>query len=97
MHLVARQGARTEPITYWIRVGDSLTRGWIEQKLTAIGYGITGKVPDGLLFRVSNISNDEQKSYQIQQEFLASLLQEVRFDDRYWLVGKLTPSIRKKM
>ena len=91
MHLVATQQARNEPITYWIRIGDSLTRGWFEQKLTAIGYGLTGKVPDGLLFRVSTVSNDEQDSYRIQQAFLSAILQAVRSEDRYWLVGKLTP------
>jgi EpsI family protein len=88
MHLVAKQGARNEPITYWIRVGDSLTRGWLEQKLTAIGYGLTGKVPDGLLVRVSSISNDEKDSYRIQQEFLAALLPAVRSEDRFWLIGR---------
>lgn len=91
MHLVARQGTRKEPITYWIRIGDSLTRGWLEQKLTAISYGLTGKVPDGLLFRVSTISNDAQDSYRIQQMFLAALLQAVRSEDRHWLVGQLGP------
>jgi EpsI family protein len=90
MHLVARQQARNEPITYWIRIGDSLTRGWFEQKVTAIGYGLTGKVPDGLLFRVSTISNDEQDSYRIQQAFLTAILQAVRSEDRYLLIGKLT-------
>ena len=91
MHLVAKQGARNEPITYWIRVGDSLTRGWFEQKAAALSYGLTGKVPDGLLFRVSTISNDEQDSYRIQQTFLTALLQAVRSEDRHWLVGRLTP------
>lgn len=91
MHLVAKLGARNEPITYWIRVGDSLTRGWFEQKLAAFRYGLSGKVPDGLLFRVSTISNDEQNSYRIQQEFLTELLQAVRSEDRYWLVGQLMP------
>jgi EpsI family protein len=91
MQLVATQGARNEPITYWIRVGDSLTRGWVEQKLTAIGYSLTGKVPDGLLFRVSTISNDENDSYRIQQTFLAALLLAVRSEDRHWLVGRLAP------
>lgn len=89
MHLVATQGARIEPITYWIRVGDALTRGWLEQKLTAIGYGLTGKVPDGLLVRVSSISNDEQSSYQLQQAFLTAMLKAVRSEDRFWLVGRL--------
>lgn len=91
MHLVAKQGARNEPITYWIRVGDTLTRGWMEQKLTAIGYGLSGKVPDGLLFRVSTISNDEQDSFRIQQKFLTAILQAVHVEDRYWLVGRLSP------
>ena len=91
MHLVAKQGNRNEPITYWIRVGDSLTRGWFEQKLTAMTYGLTGKTPDGLLLRVSTISNNEQESYRVQQAFLAALLPAVRSEDRYWLVGRLAP------
>jgi EpsI family protein len=89
MHLVAKQGTRNEPISYWIRVGDSLTRGWLEQKVVALSYGLTGKVPDGLLFRVSTISNDEQDSYRIQQTFLTAILEAVRSEDRYWLVGRL--------
>jgi EpsI family protein len=91
MRLVAKQGARNEPITYWIRMGDSLTRGWFEQKVAAARYGFSGKVPDGLLFRVSTISNDEQDSYRIQQIFLTAMLQAMRSEDRYWLVGRLTP------
>lgn len=89
MRLVAKQGTRNEMITYWIRVGDSLTRGWFEQKLTAIGYGLTGKIPDGLLFRVSTISNDEKNAFNIQQKFLTDLLQAMHQEDRHWLVGQL--------
>jgi len=91
MQLTAKQGNRNEPITYWIRVGDSLTRGWFEQKLTAIAYGLTGKVPDGLLFRISTISSDVQESYRIQQSFLTTLLLAVRSEDRHWLIGQLNP------
>ena len=89
MQLVAKQGTRNEPITYWIRMGDSVTRGWFEQKVATLSYALSGKVPDGLLFRVSTISNDEQASYRIQQAFLTSLLQAVRSEDRHWLVGRL--------
>ncbi|MDO8413482.1 MAG: EpsI family protein [Gallionellaceae bacterium] len=89
MQLVAKQGVRNEPITYWIRMGDSLTRGWFEQKAATLSYGLTGKVPDGLLFRVSTISKDEQDAYLIQQTFLTALLQAVRSEDRHWLVGRL--------
>jgi EpsI family protein len=91
MRLVAKQNDRNEPITYWIRIGDSLTLGWVEQKLTAIGYGLAGKVPDGVLVRVSAISNDAQDSYRVQQAFLVEMLKAVRSEDRFWLVGHLNP------
>jgi len=92
MHLVAKQGARNEPITYWIRMGDFVTRGWFEQKAATLRYMMNGKVPDGLLFRVSTISNDVEDSYRIQQLFLTSLLLAVKSDDRHWLVGRLAQS-----
>jgi EpsI family protein len=90
MHLVAKQGNRNEPITYWIRVGDSLTRGRIEQKLTSIGYVLTGKATDGVLVRASSVSNDEQDSFRVQQVFLTAMLNAVRSEDRFWLVGHPT-------
>lgn len=89
MRLVATQGTRNEPITYWTRIGDSLARGWIEQKVAAIRYGFSGSLPDGLLVRVSSISSNETESYRIQQAFLAAMLKAVRSDDRHWLVGRL--------
>ncbi len=91
MRLVAKQDARTEPITYWIRVGDDITRGWFEQKFTSIRYGLTGKVPDGILVRVSSISANEQASYGLQQSFLAAMLQAMRSEDRHWLIGRQVP------
>lgn len=88
MRVVAKQGARNEPITYWIRVGDSLTRGWVEQHLTAMAYSLTGTIPDGLLFRISTISNDEQNAFRIQEKFLSDILEAMRSEDRYWLIGQ---------
>lgn len=90
IRLVAKKGLRNEPITYWIRVGDSLTKGWLEQKFTAIGYGLTGKIPDGLLFRVSNISKNENESFHLQENFLSELLSAMQQQDRYWLIGRLS-------
>ncbi len=92
MHLVARKETRIEPITYWIRMGDSITRGWFEQKAATLSYEMSGKVPDGLLFRVSTISNDERDSYKIQQTFIMSLMQAIQSKDRHWLVGQLAQS-----
>ena len=88
MRLVSKQGNRNEPITYWIKIGNSLTRGWFEEKWATFSYELTGQVPDGLLFRVSTISNDEQASYQIQQTFLTDLLKSMQSGDRQWLLGQ---------
>lgn len=92
MHLVAKQGNRNEPITYWIRIGDFVARDWFEQKSATLTYMLNGKIPDGLLFRVSTISNDVPESFHIQQQFLTSVLQAVRSDYRHWLVGRLVRS-----
>jgi EpsI family protein len=89
MRLVARQGTRNEPITYWIRVGDTITGGWFGETFTTLKYGLTGKMPDALLYRTSTISNDDQSSYKVQQAFLTSLLQSMRGGDRHWLVGRM--------
>lgn len=89
MQLVARQGARNEPITYWIRIGDTVARGWFEQNLARLRYSLDGKIADGILVRVSTISNDEQDSYRIQRNFLVAMLQGMRKEDHSRLIGKL--------
>ena len=91
MNLVATQRNRNEPITYWIRIGDSLTRGWIEQKLIALAHGLAGKVPDGLLFRISSISNNEEESYLIQKQFLTDITLAIKREDLPLLIGNIKP------
>ena len=63
MHMVATRGQRIEPITYWITVGDMAVRGWFEQKLAKVKYGLTGTVPSGILVRVSSITTAEPITY----------------------------------
>lgn len=87
MQMVASQGKRTEPITYWITVGGTVVRGAWEQKVAKVKYGLTGKVPDGILVRVSNISSDAPDSYRLHQNFLNDMLEAMRQDDRLRLVG----------
>lgn len=90
MHMVAIQGSRVEPITYWIRVGDTVVRGALEQNMARIKYGLTGKVPDGLLVRVSSISNNAQNAYHIQQAFITAMLSALPLTDRDQLIGRNT-------
>jgi EpsI family protein len=85
--LVARQQSRNEPITYWITVGDKAIKSSIEQKLQRLAYGLSGKIPDGMLVRVSTIEADEQDAYRRQDRFVGELLDALAAADRVRLLG----------
>lgn len=74
MKLVATQGQRIEPITYWIMMGDSVVRGNLELGFARLKYGLTGKIPSGILIRVSTISANESRSYRTQEQFVRDML-----------------------
>jgi EpsI family protein len=85
--LVATKGNRTEPITYWLRTGEKLTNpGWATKKVK-IWYGLGGHIPDGLLLRVSSITDDVDSGYIIQQQFIEALLGSLTPEQRLYLVG----------
>ena len=86
--LVAKQGNRIEPITYWIRVGDSVESSGLKRKLAQLKHGLLGEIPDGLLFRVSSISRNQQHAFDTQQAFVDQLLNSISGDSRSFLVGK---------
>ena len=87
--LVAANAARNEPITYWIRIGDQIARTQWEMKKIQLGYALTGKIPDGMLVRVSSISTDNPAAFDLQRNFIDSLLSAVDFSRRRDLIGKL--------
>ncbi|MGH8636578.1 MAG: exosortase-associated protein EpsI, B-type, partial [Burkholderiales bacterium] len=64
--LIATKGTRHEPITYWIVVGDNIVLDGLQQKLAQLRYGLTGKIPDGVLVRVSTIDTNSEHSFQVQ-------------------------------
>jgi EpsI family protein len=88
--LVAIMGPRNEPITYWITTGDKVTRDGLAWRLTQLRYGLTGTIPDGLLFRVSTISKDDKVSYAIQDKFSNDLLAALDSKGRSRLIGALS-------
>lgn len=87
MKLVATQGQRNEPITYWVMMGGSVVRGNWEQHIARLKYGLTGKIPYGILIRVSSISADESQSYRTQERFVRDMLGAVPMEYRKVLTG----------
>jgi EpsI family protein len=86
--LIAVQGNRNEPITYWVVVGDKATLPGLKQKFAQLRYGLTGKVPDGFLVRISSIDRDRQAGYQLQEEFIKSMLDAMSEKDRTIIAGR---------
>jgi len=87
--LVAVQGARKEPITYWITIGDRTALPGLDRKLAQLRYGLTGQVADGMLVRVSTIGGDTAQAYSVQDEFVRDLLTAVSEQDRVRLAGAI--------
>lgn len=87
--LEAVQGKRNEPITYWITIGDKATLPGIGRKLAQLSYGLTGKIPDGMLIRVSSISDNAEEEYRLQDQFVNAMLDAVEPTQRIRLTGTL--------
>jgi EpsI family protein len=87
LRLHAEMGTRSEPLTYWSTVGNKVVRGGKEIKLEQLRYGFQGKIPDGLLFRVSSINNDVNSGYTLQQSFVQALMAHMNQGNRLRLAG----------
>jgi EpsI family protein len=85
--LVTRLGTRTEPVSYWIIVGDRVASSGSSQKLAQLAYGLRGEVPDGMLVRVSTISSDSEKAFLVQRQFVDSMLRAVSEAGRVRIAG----------
>ena len=86
--LVATQGPRIEPITYWTTIGDTVAIKGVKWKLQQIKFGLTGQIPDGLLFRISSIQADESAAYRNQDDFSRALLAALTPEGRQRIIGR---------
>lgn len=87
VRLVAQHHNRIEPITYWISVGGHLVTGGIDRKLAQMKFTLTGSIPDGLLFRISNIDPDADRAYQLHTKYVEQLFHALSEEGRKMLFG----------
>ena len=87
MKLVATQGRMVEPITYWVMIGESAVRGNMEQHVARLKYGLTGKIPYGMVIRVSILSPNVSQSYDAEARFVQDMLAAVPAPYRRILAG----------
>ena len=83
--LITSLGARNEPVTYWLTIGDQVIHNSFDKRIAEIRLGLTGQIPDGLLFRISSIDENSVNAFAMQQKFTAEMMQVV------------SPPIRKQL
>lgn len=85
----ANSEARNEIVLYWTRVGDSYPRRWLDQRWAVAEANLRGIVPDGVLARVSMVSNDFARTTPMLTAFIRDLHRASGPQMRGLLFGKL--------
>lgn len=80
-------GNRTEPVTYWIMVGNTAIRTGVQKKLAEMRYGLRGIVPDGLIFRVSSVGESEFLEFSLQDGFIRQMYDAVSYPHKERFFG----------
>lgn len=86
--LVTRLGARVEPVTYWITIGDNVAPSRTDQKLVQIRYGLRGQIPDGMLVRISSIDRDASQAFSMQSAFAGEMAEFLLPDFKARVIGQ---------
>lgn len=86
------QGAdRVETVSYWIRIGDLYSRGAWKTRSYIFTEGLSGRLVDGILVRVSQVVPDAASAtpqrFALQEDFLVQLVRALPADARSLLVG----------
>lgn len=89
--LVARQGRRIEPISYWITIGGQSVSSTFLRKLHRIRRGLTGQADSGMLVRVSSINPDERAAFALQEQFIRAFVQSLPDKHRQLVVNTDAP------
>ncbi len=85
--ITARSQVRTEQISYWTRIGEFLPTTNGEQRSAKLRTAFQGKIPDGVLVRISNIGEDADKAFAANERFAADMIHAVAPQHRAALIG----------
>ncbi|MCU7891741.1 MAG: EpsI family protein [Candidatus Thiodiazotropha sp. (ex Ustalcina ferruginea)] len=83
----AQLGWRFEPITYWFVIGNRVATGRLQRKIEQLKYGLTGKIPDGMLVRVSSLEQDTAMAFAHHEQFINDLVLALDTKGRERLIG----------
>ena len=96
IRLETSRDERFEPVTYWTRVGDDIPSGTWARQVTKLRYGLSGKIPDGVLVRISSIGANSKDEFALQNSFITSLLEHSDASTQKFLLGKYSSSTKRQ-
>lgn len=85
--LIAERESRFEPITYWMKIGNDISNGVVDNQISRLKYGLRGILPDGALFRVSTIGLAKDASFKLQDQFIRELLMALPSQEKGFFLG----------
>ena len=86
--MVATQGQRVEPVTYWFTMGDDAVMSYLDREITQLKYAVAGQIPDGYLVRLSSLSANPQEAFERQADFANALMSSLDPELRARLTGR---------
>lgn len=89
VNMLAEKGARIEPITYWLLIGNDYASNRTERKLAQLRYALTRQLPEGMLVRVSSLGTEPEQHYRLHERFVRVMLGAMSPQDRKRLSGTL--------
>jgi EpsI family protein len=87
--MTASRSSTLEQVTYFIRIGDKVISGPPSAlNFARMGMGLKGYISDGLLFRISEVSEEAKLSNQLNDQFINDLFEVLNPDQRALLIGQ---------
>lgn len=84
----ARRPGRTEPVSYWLTIGEQAALPGLRRKLAQLRHGLTGETPEGVLIRISSLDEAATHAYAVHDDFIHDLLAGLSPEARPRLAGK---------
>lgn len=97
LRLVTISSSRSEIVTYWTRVGNSLPTSNLSRQYEKLKYGLAGNIPDGVLVRVSSISNEPNLAYEIHDKFINDLIEVIDEEQLKFFLGPLVQDVKNNL
>jgi EpsI family protein len=91
--LVAQREDRMEPITYWMRIGDTVATGAVARQILKVEYGLRGYITDGALVRISTVGLPPEQAYAVQNSFIRDFLHSLNEETRRFVIGDVKQAV----